>query len=62
MPRGRPPLARDQRKSSTLKVYLTGAEYDAIRQAAALDGCEISTWARRVVISKAKSTVKGAVK
>ena len=59
----RPPLARELRKSSMLKVYLTDKEYDAVRQAAADEGVEISFWARRVVIARIKAlTKKGAVK
>jgi hypothetical protein len=47
--RGRPPKPTVQAKSELLQIRVSATEKTAFAEAAALDGEELSTWARRLM-------------
>ena len=58
--RGRPPKAPEDRKTANMKIPLTAAEKDSIRQAAESDDAKPVTWARDLLIRAAKRRAKKA--
>lgn len=53
-PRGRPPLPESVRKGFMLRVRMTDDERTVIEQASSKEGQDISSWARQLIVSKAK--------
>lgn len=47
------------KRENSIRVYLTDAEKELIRQAAELDGENMNTYARRILIRAARQTLKG---
>jgi uncharacterized protein (DUF1778 family) len=53
-PRGRPHLPDSERKGFMLRIRMTDDERTVIEQASTREGQDISSWARRLIVSKAK--------
>jgi len=55
--RGRPPLPDGERKGFMLRIRMADDEHALLDQAAKGQGQETSTWARSVLVAKAKKSL-----
>ena len=55
---GRPPIAEEDRRTTLVKVLVTKAEDDELRQAAGAAGLTASTWVRLAALEKARGDTK----
>lgn len=53
-PRGRPPIAAEDRRQTLVKVLVTAVEDQELRQAATEAGLTVSTWVRLAALEKAR--------
>lgn len=53
-PRGRPPIAAEDRRETLVKVLVTESENEELRQAAGEAGLTVSTWVRLAALEKAR--------
>ena len=54
---GRPPLPDDERKGYMLRIRMAHDERALLDRAAVKNGQEMSTWARAVLVARAKKTL-----
>lgn len=57
-PRGRPPIAAEDRRETLVKVLVTESENEELRQAASEAGLTVSTWVRLAALEKARRDTK----
>lgn len=53
-PRGRPPIAAEDRRQTLVKVLVTESEDQELRQAAGDAGLTVSTWVRLAALERAR--------
>jgi hypothetical protein len=51
---GRPPIDKEDRRATLVRVLTTAAEHEELRQAAEAASMSVSTWVRAVALEKAR--------
>ena len=51
---GRPPVADEDRRATTIRVLVTESEAIELQQAAAAASASVSTWVRQAALEKAR--------
>ena len=59
-PRGRPPIAAEDRRETLVKVLVTESENEDLRRAAGDAGLTVSTWVRLAALEKARRNASSA--
>ncbi len=53
-PRGRPPVAAEDRRATVVRVLTTEAEHEELRRAAEASSMSVSTWVRAAALERAR--------